>query len=76
MKLPIYINEQGQIVWPENARELLGLQAQAAGETFVLDVQAVEAVLPAGDAPDDAFEEALRDTAGRYGALFRRLADA
>ena len=73
MKLPIYINEQGQIVWPENARELLGIQAQAAGETFVLDVQAVEAApLPS----DAAFEEALRHTAGRYGALFKRLADA
>ena len=76
MKLPIYIDEQGQIVWPDNARELLGLQAQAAGETFVLDVQAVEPASGVDAAPDADFEEALRHTAGRYGALFRRLADA
>lgn len=69
MNLPTHINEQGQMVWPDHARDLPGLQAQAAGETFVLDVQA-------GDAPDDAFEAALRDTAGRSGALFKRLADA
>lgn len=75
MKIPIYINEQGQIVWPENARELLGLQAQAAGETFVLDVQKVETVSPTF-AEADAFEAALKETAGQYGALFRRLADA
>ena len=73
MKLPIYINEQGQIVWPENARELLGIQAQAAGETFVLDVQAVETAPSPSDA---ALEEALHQTAERYGALFKRLADA
>ena len=77
MKLPIYINEQGQIVWPDNARELLGLQAQAAGETFVLDVQGVEAAPLSPDAAADAvFGEALRHTAGRYGAVFKRLADA
>ncbi|WP_161882945.1 hypothetical protein [Deinococcus alpinitundrae] len=46
MKLPICINEQGQIVWPENACELL-------------DMQAVEAAYPLSDA---AFEAALRGT--------------
>lgn len=73
MKLSIYINEQGQVVLPENARELLGIQTQAIGETFVLDVRGVEHTAASDSA---AFDEALEATSQEYGALFKRLADA